>query len=242
MALDPMHGYTVLQNDLNQNVLLVYASSPAQAGVVAPRQHGGMMNSLFISIDIESDGPIPGEYSMLSLGACVVDNPDQTFYIELKPISVTFQVEALEVSGLNRRKLESSGVDPVHALRSFESWVQEVSGEAKPVFLANNVGFDWMFVCWYFWHFLGRNPFGHSSCDLRSYVMGAFGSTWEESSLKRLPTSIGLTEALTHNALEDALAQAPILERVNTERQERIARSNRAAYQRGMPRDALDMD
>lgn len=197
---------------------------------------------VFISVDIESDGPIPGDYSMLSLGACVVGNADQTFYIELKPISSKFQNEALEVSGLNRRGLERSGVDPIHALRSFESWINEVAAGRKPVFLANNAGFDWMFVCWYFWHFLERNPFGHSSCDIRSYAMGAFGAAWEESSLKKLPTSIGFSEALSHNALEDALAQAPILERVSAEREERIAKLTRAAYQRGMPRDVLDMD
>lgn len=181
-----------------------------------------MTDTIFISVDIESDGPIPGDYSMLSLGACVVGELNQTFYIEFKPISHKFQTEALSVSRLNRRELESAGVDPVHALRSFESWVKEVSNEAQPILLANNAGFDWMFVCWYFWHYLGRNPFGHSSCDIRSYAMGAFGSTWEQSSLKQLPTSIGLSEALSHNALADALAQAPILERINTEREERI--------------------
>jgi ribonuclease T len=201
-----------------------------------------MTETIFISVDIESDGPIPGDYSMLSLGACVVGKVDQTFYIEFKPISKQFQVEALEVSGLNRLGLERTGVDPIHALRSFESWVKEIAGDTKPIFLANNAGFDWMFVCWYFWHFLGRNPFGHSSCDIRSYIMGAFGNSWEESSLKKLPISIGLSAALTHNALEDALAQAPILDGVAAEREERIARSNRAAYERGMPRDVLDMD
>src|SRR6266436_4496570 len=34
----------------------------------------------YISVDIEAAGPVPGEYSMLSLGACLVDSPEITFY------------------------------------------------------------------------------------------------------------------------------------------------------------------
>lgn len=41
---------------------------------------------VFISVDIEASGPIPGEYSLLSIGACMVDNPDESFYAELKPV------------------------------------------------------------------------------------------------------------------------------------------------------------
>jgi hypothetical protein len=29
-----------------------------------------------------------------------------------------------------------------------------------------------MFVCWYFWHFLGRTPFGHTSQNLGSLYKG----------------------------------------------------------------------
>jgi hypothetical protein len=49
----------------------------------------------YVSVDIECSGPIPAEYSMLSLGACVVGNEennnnkenDYTFYIEIQPLS-----------------------------------------------------------------------------------------------------------------------------------------------------------
>ena len=46
-----------------------------------------MKSELYFSVDIESAGPIPGVYSMLSLGACVVNDTSQTFYVELKPIT-----------------------------------------------------------------------------------------------------------------------------------------------------------
>jgi ribonuclease T len=197
-----------------------------------------MTDIVFISVDIEADGPIPGDYSMLSLGACLKDNPEINFYIEFKPISDNFVSEALTVSKLDREKLKITGVDPIHALRSLESWLKEIIGDKRPLFEANNAGFDWMFTCWYFWHFLGRNPFGHSSCDIRSYAMGALDMDWASSSLKRLPIGIGLGVELTHNALEDAIAQAMVMQRIGTERSRRIheVQLNRAQ------RDVLNMD
>ena len=46
-----------------------------------------MSEEIYISVDVETAGPIPGEYSMLSIGACVADNSDYSFYVELKPIN-----------------------------------------------------------------------------------------------------------------------------------------------------------
>jgi len=58
-------------------------------------------NEVYISVDIEAAGPVPGEYSMLSIGACDVELPKKSFYIELKPINDNFIPEALAVSGLS---------------------------------------------------------------------------------------------------------------------------------------------
>jgi len=55
---------------------------------------------VYISVDIEASGPIPGEYSMLSLGACVVENPTKTFYIEFKPINKNFIERAMSINNL----------------------------------------------------------------------------------------------------------------------------------------------
>jgi len=39
----------------------------------------------YISVDIEADGPIPGDYSMISFGAVIVnENLDKSFYGKLK--------------------------------------------------------------------------------------------------------------------------------------------------------------
>ena len=39
---------------------------------------------IFVSVDVETVGPIPGEYSLLSIGVCHVDEPTRTFACELK--------------------------------------------------------------------------------------------------------------------------------------------------------------
>ena len=40
------------------------------------------------------------------------------------------------------------------------------------MFISDNNGFDWQFINWYLHHFIGRNPFGHSSSNLGSLYKG----------------------------------------------------------------------
>ena len=81
---------------------------------------------LFVSVDVEASGPIPGEYSLLSIGACNVDKPDQTFLCELKPVSRKADPKALEKSGFSLEKLEKSGRDPELAMESFAAWLESL--------------------------------------------------------------------------------------------------------------------
>src|SRR3954447_25537373 len=61
----------------------------------------------FISVDVETAGATPATYSMLSLGACLVEDPlESTFYVELKPEKAAFTAEALAVSHLSLDVLE----------------------------------------------------------------------------------------------------------------------------------------
>src|SRR5438445_11543703 len=78
----------------------------------------------YFSVDVESSGPIPGKYSMLSLGACVVDRRDEAFYVELKPISPEFVPDALKVAGLDLDQLRRTGKEPAEAMIAFRKWVE----------------------------------------------------------------------------------------------------------------------
>jgi DNA polymerase III epsilon subunit-like protein len=166
----------------------------------------------FISVDVETAGPIPGEYSMLSLGACVVGRRDETFYAELKPISGNAVADALKVTGFNLTELGRTGERPEEGMAKFRAWLAGV-GE-KPVFIGFNAGFDWSFVNWYFHRFLGNNPFGFAPLDIKSYYMGLTGCSWEETKSSRIRAKFQPAKAGGHNALNDALAQAEMFEKM----------------------------
>jgi hypothetical protein len=125
----------------------------------------------YVMVDIEADGPIPGDYSMIALGAVIVEaGLSRRFSARLKPISTTWIPEALAVSGFSRDETMAFA-DAKAEMARFADWLkQEIKGQ--PRFVSDNNGFDWQFVNWYFHHFLARNPFGHSSTNLGSLYKG----------------------------------------------------------------------
>jgi 3' exoribonuclease, RNase T-like len=157
----------------------------------------------YIMVDVETDGPIPGDYSMISLGAVLVDlNLDKTFYGTLKPISDKFIPEALAVSGHTREETLLFE-DPEVVMAAFALWVKSNSSE-HPIFISDNNGFDWMFICWYFHHFTGSNPFGHSSQNLGSLYKGVVRDT--SQNFKHLRKTVH-----SHNPVDDAIGNAEAL-------------------------------
>lgn len=187
------------------------------------REHSdrNIQGEMYISVDIETAGPVPGEYSMVSLGACLVDNSTEQFYIELKPINDNFIPEALKVSGLRFEQLTATGIAPAKAMDSFQNWVQRVANNQRAVFVGFNASFDWSFVNWYFHVFLGKNPFGISALDIKSYYMGLSGCLWQETTSSQLPLSFQPTHRQSHNALDDAIAQAEIFKKLLLAAQQR---------------------
>jgi DNA polymerase III epsilon subunit-like protein len=165
---------------------------------------------LFISVDIEASGPIPGEYSLLSIGACVVGETDRTFYAELKPLHDNFTEKAIEVSGLSMEKLKITGEEPRLAMERFERWIKQVAGNNRPVFVAFNATFDWSFTHWYWIKFLGRDPFGISGLDIKAYFMGKHHTAWGETIKKNVRLKYQPQTTHTHMALDDAKEQAEI--------------------------------
>lgn len=164
----------------------------------------------YISVDVETAGPIPGSYSMLSLGACLVDEGSKTFYVELQPTSGRFEPAALQVSGLDLGTLHRTGQNPARAMALLRDWVRAIADGRRPVFVGFNASFDWSFVNWYFHTFLGENPFGIGALDIKAYYMGFAGCSWEETTSSRLPQVLLPSQRQTHHALDDAIAQAEI--------------------------------
>lgn len=174
-----------------------------------------MESDFYISVDVETAGPYPGRYSLLSIGACTLERPRHTFYVELKPVSNHAIQAAMEVSGLSLSALAESGLEPQAAMQQFEAWLKEVIPQGqKAVFVAFNAVFDWMFVNHYFHSYLGRNPFGHAALDVKSFYMALHGVAWAETSMRYVsPRYLG-SRKLSHHALQDALDQAELFEKM----------------------------
>lgn len=115
----------------------------------------------FIVVDVESDGPIPGKYSMVSLGAVVVEpSLSKTFYGQFQPISEEWDPEALAISGHSREECWTFP-EPHQTMTQFAEWIR-ANSQGRPIFVSDNVAYDWQFVNYYFHFFLGSNPFGFS--------------------------------------------------------------------------------
>lgn len=142
------------------------------------------LNEVYISIDVETAGPNPGQYSLLAIGACKVWEPQKSFYVEIQPDKDAMQSEAYAIHGLKIDDLKVNGITPVKAMASFEAWLTEVVPEnLPPIFVAFNAPFDWMFVNEYFHTYLGYNPFGHTALDMKAFYMGLTGSKWRDTSM-----------------------------------------------------------
>ncbi len=157
----------------------------------------------YIMVDVEADGPIPGDYSIISVGAVLVNEAlNTTFYAQIKPISEQYVPQALAVSGHTREQTLLFD-EPKVAMANFKNWI-ETHCKDRPIFISDNNGFDWMFVCWYFHHFLGSNPFGFSSQNLGSLYKGLVRDTFKN--FKHLRQT-----AHTHHPVDDAKGNAEAL-------------------------------
>lgn len=157
----------------------------------------------YIMVDIESDGPIPGDYSMISFGAVLVDAKlDRTFYGQLKPISDNYIPEALAISGFTREDTLKFD-EPVKVMTDFKNWIN-VNSQGRPIFISDNNRFDWMFIFWYFHHFIKENPFGFSSRRLSDLFCGLEKDRFAK--WRHLRKTMH-----THNPVDDAMGNAEVL-------------------------------
>jgi hypothetical protein len=181
----------------------------------------------YFSADVETDGPIPGPFSILSFALVYAGSFDgerfvrptdygQALYKELKPISESWEPEALQVNGLDRGRLCIEGETPETAMTATCQWVKGIAGSARPVFVAYPVSFDWTWLYWYFIRFsaLG-SPFDYSRCfDIKTaFAVKAFLPI-SEAGRSRINSSLRSNRIHTHNALDDAIEQAEIFANV----------------------------
>ncbi|MCX8252696.1 hypothetical protein RHAL1_P00025 (plasmid) [Beijerinckiaceae bacterium RH AL1] len=174
---------------------------------------------IFVSVDVETAGPIPGKFSMLSIGACDVDDGSRTFSCEFKPINRNADPKALEVTGFSLQELERTGLTPEEGMQRFLKWSKGLAElNDTLVFVGLNAPFDWSFVNYYFHRFAGENPFGFSALDIKAYYMGATGCRWAETRSSRMSAALKPHRQGDHKALHDAQYQAELFRLIRAER------------------------
>lgn len=177
----------------------------------------------YFSADVETDGPIPGPFSMLSFAIVYAGSFDgkrferprsyeRTLYKELRPISNNFQQEALSVNGLDRTRLTVEGESPEESMTEACRWVTEYAGKAKPVLVAYPLSFDWSWLYWYFMKFSkDGSPFDYSRCfDIKTAFSVKASIPISEAGRSRLYPSLLSKHKHNHHALADAIEQAEI--------------------------------
>ena len=125
-----------------------------------------------IVVDVEADGQASGLYSMVSFRAVIVDVAlDKTFYGQCRPLEgADWDPEALAISGHSREEVLMFP-DPAITMQNFANWIDK-HNKGRPVFWSDNNGFDFGYINWYCWKFLGYNPFGWSSQNINSLWKG----------------------------------------------------------------------
>lgn len=174
-----------------------------------------MAREIYISTDIETDGPIPGPHSMLSLASAA--------YRDDKTLVSTWSANLELLPGASghpktMRWWQSqphawaacrSDLQPAHAaMKSYAAWVRSLEG--KPVFVAYPAGFDWTFVYWYLMRFNDESPFSHSALDIKTMAMLLLDCPYREATKRKMPRDWFDDTRHTHIALDDAIEQGAL--------------------------------
>ncbi len=190
---------------------------------------------VYVSVDIEADGPIPGPYSMLSLGAAA-------FAIDWSgPPRVSAagtwsaNLETLEGAAGHPETMKWWGSQPeawaacradlqpvAPAMAAFAAWLGGLPG--RPVFVAYPAGFDFTFVYWYLVRFTGGSPFAHAALDMKTMAMTLLGTTFRDTTKRTFPARWRGVGRHTHVALDDAIEQGEIFCGMLLEARARTAR------------------
>jgi hypothetical protein len=182
------------------------------------------MSEIYISVDVETNGPIPGPNSMLSLGAAAFKRTGlgKAKSNDFEMVG-TFSVNLAELEGASADTGTAKwwegqpeawaacreDVQPVMpAMRRFVEWVEAFG--VKPVFVGYPAGFDFLFVYWYMIKFVGRSPFSFSALDIKSYAMAVMGIDYRDVTKHSMKPYLPIGKPHTHVAVEDAIEQGEL--------------------------------
>lgn len=170
---------------------------------------------VYVSTDVETDGPIPGPHSMLSFGSAAYRANKEllaTFSATLEPLpgaaghpgTMRWWGQHLEAWAAATR----DPAPPAEVMTRYAAWLEGLPG--RPVFVAYPAAFDFLFVYWYLIRFAGRSPFSHSALDIKTYAMALLQREYRASTKRAMPRSWFDDLPHSHVALDDAIEQGAL--------------------------------
>ncbi len=175
-----------------------------------------MIEEIYLSTDVEADGPIPGPHSMLSFASAAFScdlNLVDTFEANLEtlpeaeghPDTMSWWDSQQEAWKECRQNL----IQPSEAMTLYVTWIKQLPG--KPIFVGYPVSYDFMFVYWYLIRFTGESPFSHSALDIKTLAMSCLRRPYSSSTKRNMPKHWFDKESKhTHKALDDAVEQGEL--------------------------------
>lgn len=171
---------------------------------------------IYVSTDVETDGPIPGPNSMLSFASAA--------YTAGKTLLATFSANLVtlpEATGDAATMEWWAGQpqawaacrtdlqEPVVAMVRYRDWLNTLPG--RPVFVGYPAAFDFLFVYWYLIRFAGSSPFSHSALDIKTYAMALLGTDYRATVKRTMPRAwFDDSTPHSHVALDDAVEQGAL--------------------------------
>ena len=173
------------------------------------------MTEIYVSTDVEADGPIPGPHSMLSFASAAYRGDKTllgTFSANLEtlpgaaghPSTMAWWEQHPDAHAATRRDLQA----PEAALPAYVRWLKGLPG--RPVFVAYPAGYDFLFVYWYLMRFAGESPFSFSALDIKTYAMAVLKVDYREAVKRKMPKRWFDPLPHTHEALDDAREQGAL--------------------------------
>jgi hypothetical protein len=173
------------------------------------------VSEIYVSTDVEVDGPIPGPHSMLSFASAA--------YTADKKLLSTYSANLTSLPGAashpetmawwakHPEAWEAARKDqraPAEAMNSYAAWLESLAH--PPVFVGYPAAFDFMFVYWYLMRFAGRSPFSFSALDVKTMAMTMLGGDFRATTKSAMPKHWFDALPHTHVALDDAIEQGAL--------------------------------
>ena len=170
------------------------------------------MAEIYLSTDVEADGPIPGQNSMLSFASAAFRKDKElisTFEVNLEclegaaadPDTIKWwskHSEAWDYCRTNPQKPEA-------AMKKYAEWIRGLPGDA--VFVGYPASYDFLFVYWYLRKYVGQSPFSHAALDIKTLAMVAMRCDYRKATRMKMPEKWSDGLRGTHKAIDDAIAQ-----------------------------------